>query len=81
MTDPPHLYHREPQVVYTTLARLLASPGADGVAGAVAAAIAAVEGMTAALCGTTTTLHEIWCAASIRLPVRPPCAAASQHAR
>lgn len=56
---------RQPAVVYTTLARMLAPPDGGLPAAAAIAAVAAAEAMTAALCGTATTLREIWCAACL----------------
>lgn len=50
---------RQPEILHTTLARLLKPPEGGGAAAAVQRAVAA---MSAELCGTETILREIWCA-------------------
>lgn len=49
---------RQPEILHTTLARVLKPPAGGGGGATVQRAVAA---MSVELCGTETTLHEIWC--------------------
>jgi len=51
---------REPSILHTTVARLLQPPGASASAIDASAVASAVESMSSALCGLTTTFNEVW---------------------